>query len=112
MCKFTVINWRQLQVAVRMFDGSSEQFHQHFIASSATSLPFPLPLHSFEPYPPQLSSSSSAAAKMEIRSDIDDHRPWSNDELLSLLKLRSTMEIWFPDFTWEHVSRFFFLLIN
>ncbi|VFQ66303.1 unnamed protein product [Cuscuta campestris] len=32
-------------------------------------------------------------------------RPWSNDEVLALLKIRSNMEIWFPDFTWEHVSR-------
>lgn len=26
---------------------------------------------------------------------------WSNDEVLALLRIRS----WFPDFTWEHVSR-------
>ncbi|XP_050380677.1 trihelix transcription factor GTL2 [Argentina anserina] len=31
--------------------------------------------------------------------------PWSNDELLALLRIRSTMENWFPEFTWEHVSR-------
>ncbi|KAK4414246.1 Trihelix transcription factor GTL2 [Sesamum alatum] len=30
---------------------------------------------------------------------------WSNDEVLALLRLRSGMEMWFPDFTWEHVSR-------
>ena len=32
--------------------------------------------------------------------------PWSNDELLALLRIRSTMENWFPEFTWEHVSRY------
>ncbi|KAK9291592.1 hypothetical protein L1049_019541 [Liquidambar formosana] len=31
--------------------------------------------------------------------------PWSNDEVLALLKVRSSMENWFTDFTWEHVSR-------
>ncbi|KAK1400948.1 Trihelix transcription factor GTL2 [Heracleum sosnowskyi] len=31
--------------------------------------------------------------------------PWSNDEVLSLLRIRSSMDNWFPDFTWEHVSR-------
>lgn len=33
--------------------------------------------------------------------------PWSNDELLALLRIRSTMENWFPEFTWEHVSRYY-----
>lgn len=32
--------------------------------------------------------------------------PWTNDEVLALLKIRSSMESWFPDFTWEHVSRY------
>ncbi|GAB4855405.1 hypothetical protein Ancab_024028 [Ancistrocladus abbreviatus] len=31
--------------------------------------------------------------------------PWSNEEVLALLRIRSSMETWFPDFTWEHVSR-------
>lgn len=31
--------------------------------------------------------------------------PWSNDEVLALLRIRSSMENWFPEFTWEHVSR-------
>lgn len=31
--------------------------------------------------------------------------PWTNDEVLALLRVRSTMENWFPDFTWEHISR-------
>ncbi|KAE8684181.1 NIMA-related serine/threonine kinase 1 isoform 1 [Hibiscus syriacus] len=33
------------------------------------------------------------------------HQPWSNDEVLALLRVRSSMEPWFPEFTWEHVSR-------
>ncbi|OIW13824.1 hypothetical protein TanjilG_31713 [Lupinus angustifolius] len=31
--------------------------------------------------------------------------PWTNDEVLALLKIRSSMESWFPELTWEHVSR-------
>ncbi|XP_057425029.1 trihelix transcription factor GTL2-like [Lotus japonicus] len=31
--------------------------------------------------------------------------PWTNDEVLALLRIRSSMESWFPEFTWEHVSR-------
>ncbi|GAA0155155.1 hypothetical protein LIER_38034 [Lithospermum erythrorhizon] len=30
---------------------------------------------------------------------------WSEDEVLTLLRIRSSMESWFPEFTWEHVSR-------
>ncbi|KAK7397294.1 hypothetical protein VNO78_18462 [Psophocarpus tetragonolobus] len=30
---------------------------------------------------------------------------WTNDEVLALLRIRSTMENWFPDLTWDHVSR-------
>lgn len=32
--------------------------------------------------------------------------PWSNDEVLALLRIRSGMDNWFPDLTWEHVSRY------
>ncbi|KAE9589622.1 putative transcription factor MYB family [Lupinus albus] len=36
-----------------------------------------------------------------------DHNidPWTNDEVLALLRIRSSMESWFPELTWEHVSR-------
>lgn len=30
--------------------------------------------------------------------------PWSNDEVLPLLRIRSSMDNWFPEFTWEHAS--------
>ncbi|KAF9681704.1 hypothetical protein SADUNF_Sadunf05G0030300 [Salix dunnii] len=30
--------------------------------------------------------------------------PWSNDEVLPLLRIRSSMDTWFPEFTWEHAS--------
>ncbi|XP_019186103.1 PREDICTED: trihelix transcription factor GTL2-like isoform X2 [Ipomoea nil] len=45
-------------------------------------------------------SSASAAAGGEPGG------PWSNEEVLALLRIRSSMEInWFPDYSWEHVSR-------
>lgn len=31
--------------------------------------------------------------------------PWTTDEVLTLLRIRSSMESWFPELTWEHVSR-------
>ncbi|KNA07962.1 hypothetical protein SOVF_167040 [Spinacia oleracea] len=32
--------------------------------------------------------------------------PWSNDEMLALFRIRSSMDnTWFPDFIWENVSR-------
>ncbi|XP_027366226.1 trihelix transcription factor GTL2-like isoform X2 [Abrus precatorius] len=31
--------------------------------------------------------------------------PWNNDEVHALLRIRSSMESWFPELTWEHVSR-------
>ncbi|XVF57265.1 hypothetical protein PTKIN_Ptkin06aG0191200 [Pterospermum kingtungense] len=36
---------------------------------------------------------------------IDNQHPWSSDEVLALLRIRSSMENWFPEFSWEHVSR-------
>lgn len=30
---------------------------------------------------------------------------WTHDEVLALFRIRSTMDTWFPDLTWEHVSR-------
>ncbi|KAK2637787.1 hypothetical protein Ddye_025594 [Dipteronia dyeriana] len=39
------------------------------------------------------SPSSSAAAN------------WSNDEVLALLRIRSSLDNWFPEYTWAHVSR-------
>ncbi|TKY61399.1 Trihelix transcription factor GTL2 [Spatholobus suberectus] len=30
---------------------------------------------------------------------------WTNDEVLALFRIRSSMENWFPEFTWDHVSR-------
>ncbi|OAY44220.1 trihelix transcription factor GTL2 [Manihot esculenta] len=52
--------------------------------------------------------SNMAAINLEIvreRSLQESIDPWSNDEVLALLRIRSSMENWFPEFTWEHVSR-------
>ncbi|CAH8298874.1 unnamed protein product [Eruca vesicaria subsp. sativa] len=36
---------------------------------------------------------------------VQHHHPWCSDEVLALLRFRSTVENWFPEFTWEHTSR-------
>lgn len=58
-------------------------------------------------------NASSAASSLELARDrgsgIPDQLlfdPWTNDEVLALLRIRSSIEYWLPDFTWEHVSRY------
>ncbi|KAK2992410.1 hypothetical protein RJ640_027858 [Escallonia rubra] len=46
---------------------------------------------------------SSTSLELETERSISD--PWSNEEVLELLKIRSSRENWFPDLTWDHVSR-------
>lgn len=42
----------------------------------------------------------------------DNHlHPWCSDEVLALLRFRSTVENWFPEFTWEHTSRYIYIYI-
>lgn len=36
---------------------------------------------------------------------VDDDHQWAGNEVLALFRIRSSMENWFPEFTWEHVSR-------
>ncbi|CAM8925977.1 unnamed protein product [Rhodiola kirilowii] len=56
------------------------------------------------------SSSYSSICLPQQTDDLnqaDDHDIWSNDEVVALLRIRSSSESsWFPpEFTWEHVSR-------
>ncbi|XP_044483559.1 trihelix transcription factor GTL2-like isoform X2 [Mangifera indica] len=57
------------------------------------------------------SSSSVVAMNFEIERDrsisepVEIDPPWSNEEVLALLRIRSSFENWFPEITWEHVSR-------
>lgn len=48
------------------------------------------------------SSSSLVGMNLEI---VQRDPAWSLDELLALLRIRSSLENWFPELTWEHVSR-------
>lgn len=41
----------------------------------------------------------------EIDIGIDINDTWSNDEVMQLLRIKSSSESWFRDFTWDHVSR-------
>ncbi|KAH6820152.1 hypothetical protein C2S53_017453 [Perilla frutescens var. hirtella] len=118
-----------------MFDGGEQFHQFIASSRTSLPIPLSFPLHgnpsfsaAFDPYAPPLHHQEpppSTAAKNLTPIDskhalvhkyplistnlaLESERstdPWSNDELLSLLKVRSSMEIWFPDFTWEHVSR-------
>ncbi|KAG9159865.1 hypothetical protein Leryth_007859 [Lithospermum erythrorhizon] len=106
-----------------MFDGVPEQFHQ-FI-TSRTSLP-PLAHHLQQQQQQQhrhqlftckddkkedqnnrnsLLLESNIVLEQRERSIVQNCDLWSEDEVLTLLRIRSSMESWFPEFTWEHVSR-------
>ncbi|XP_022897826.1 trihelix transcription factor GTL2-like, partial [Olea europaea var. sylvestris] len=110
-----------------MFDDMQpgDQFHQ-FMASSRTSLPiiplsFPNPtlVPSFDPFSShqlhlQLESSVNHKVEQEheeqrersmLGTTISTDPEWSHNEILALLRIRSNIENWFSDFTWEHVSR-------
>lgn len=54
--------------------------------------------------PPSINNFQIERDQRQILPQLVD--PWTNDEVLALLKIRSNMENWFPDFTWEHVSRY------
>ncbi|GJU44305.1 trihelix transcription factor GTL2 [Tanacetum coccineum] len=41
----------------------------------------------------------------EIDLAVDVNDSWSNDEVIQLLRIKSSSENWFRDFTWDHVSR-------
>ncbi|KAK6911417.1 Myb/SANT-like DNA-binding domain 4 [Dillenia turbinata] len=55
-----------------------------------------------------IKSNNFVSTNLELdreRSILGNIDPWSSDEVLALLRIRSSMENWYPDFTWEHVSR-------
>ncbi|GKV07319.1 hypothetical protein SLEP1_g19113 [Rubroshorea leprosula] len=118
-----------------MFDGVPDQFHQFISSSipAATTLPLPLPfpppLHhasNSSPFPPAFdplytsapSNSHPLFLHQKISQEKEDNTlvgvnlekqrsidPWSSEEVIALLRVRSSMENWFPEFTWDHVSR-------
>ncbi|XP_075488267.1 trihelix transcription factor GTL2-like [Primulina tabacum] len=98
-----------------MFNGvPSDEFHR-FMSSRNSSLP--IQLHSFSDNFNPFSSSSSLLQQFQRQESVlvknagkqlqrdGSMDPWSADELLALLKVRSSMENWFPDMSWELVSR-------
>ncbi|ESW19148.1 hypothetical protein PHAVU_006G100300 [Phaseolus vulgaris] len=61
----------------------------------------PSPTHKHQP-PHKLASIHIQTDPTQL-PDLTDS--WTNDELLALLRIRSSMENWFPEHTWDHVSR-------
>ncbi|XP_023771582.1 trihelix transcription factor GTL2 [Lactuca sativa] len=41
----------------------------------------------------------------KVDQEIDINDSWSNDEVIQLLRIKSSSENWFRDLTWDHVSR-------
>uniref|UniRef100_A0A2N9EI69 Myb-like domain-containing protein n=1 Tax=Fagus sylvatica TaxID=28930 RepID=A0A2N9EI69_FAGSY len=68
----------------------------------------PLPPNLLHPLhhqsPTTLKHEEKAENNLAIPDPILDPS-WTNEEVLALLRIRSSMENWFPEFTWEHVSR-------
>jgi hypothetical protein len=69
----------------------------------------PLPPNLLHPLhhqsPTTLKHEEKAENNLAIPDPILDPS-WTNEEVLALLRIRSSMENWFPEFTWEHVSRY------
>lgn len=100
---------------------SQSHHHQHQLPLQTNNL---LHHHHHSPPPPphnnkdpdkELPNRTFSSSEIEIRDDdhqrqlpacasIDDS--WSNDEVLAMLRIRSSMENWFPELTWDHVSRY------
>lgn len=41
----------------------------------------------------------------KVDEEININEPWSNDEVIQLLRIKSSSENWFKDLSWDHVSR-------
>ncbi|RDY08042.1 Trihelix transcription factor GTL2, partial [Mucuna pruriens] len=94
-------------------------FPLHPSPTPNTFLPFdpynPLPLqtnllHSLHPPSPthkhNKEPNTILAPILQIQRQLPDLTDsWTNDEVLALFRIRSSMENWFPQLTWEHVSR-------
>lgn len=90
--------------------------HHHQLPLQPTTLLHPLhhpphPTHKDEQHKEQ---NTAVALPMNFQIQRDQRHlihPWTNDEVLSLLRIRSSMESWFPELTWEHVSRYLLFLL-
>ncbi|XP_027353326.1 trihelix transcription factor GTL2-like [Abrus precatorius] len=74
-----------------------------------TNLLHPLHPHKDEEKEPNTMDMVPSINNVEIQRDQRQSTQltdsWTNDEVLALLRIRSSMENWFPQLTWEHVSR-------
>ncbi|KAI9076493.1 hypothetical protein K1719_041479 [Acacia pycnantha] len=118
-----------------MFDRVPEQFHQFIAPRTSLPLhpslpPFDAynPSHHHLPLPPlppppnllsplHLKDEQHEQQQTSMNFEINEREPrlgehelidstsWTDDEVLALLRIRSDLDTWFPELTWEHVSR-------
>ncbi|WVY93368.1 hypothetical protein V8G54_032456 [Vigna mungo] len=116
-----------------IFQQKQKHFHQFIAPRTTLPLHLSFPLHAsstspttflpFDPYNPITSQSQQHHFPLQTNLFHPLHPPsppthkhklpsihltdsWSNDELLALFRIRSTMENCFPEHTWDHVSSY------
>lgn len=93
----------------------SPHHHHHHLPALQPTLLHPAALHHKDHHEHKQQQQNNFPSSMNLEIIQRDHGssisddppdPWTNDEVLALLRIRSTVENWLPDFTWEHVSRY------
>ncbi|KAL9235126.1 hypothetical protein vseg_009918 [Gypsophila vaccaria] len=92
-----------------MFDGMPDHFY-HFLAATSTAPPPPPPPQQQQPHfdASYLLHCHHHHQQQPPNGLPETMSPWSNEEVLALLKIRSTLDCnpWFPsEFSWQIVSR-------
>ncbi|KAK7277839.1 hypothetical protein RJT34_22857 [Clitoria ternatea] len=88
------------------YNNNNNPHHHHQLPLQPNLLHHPSSTQKHE----QKQESTTIPMNFEIQRDQRQQLPelvdpWTNDEVLALLRIRSSMETWFPELTWEHVSR-------
>ncbi|KAJ9185853.1 hypothetical protein P3X46_005440 [Hevea brasiliensis] len=93
-----------------LYTSNHHQYHHQQLPLQQPS--FLHPLHHSSPPATTKNEDKQENSMVLVNLEIERDRstqesidPWSNDEVLALLRIRSSWENWFPEFTWEHVSR-------
>ncbi|KAI4301905.1 hypothetical protein L6164_035141 [Bauhinia variegata] len=83
----------------------SRHHHQHHLPLQPNLLHQPSPTRKDEDKQDNCTMNFGDVERERQLADELIDNSWTNDEVLALLRIRSSMETWFPDITWENVSR-------